>query len=96
MPCIRLDTLDTTPGSGAWSAPAEEVDNYTQWLRDRYRVDRTVAQYLAVVARKVGTRQTPITYLGPYADALETAINRMAQDIHPRQKENSQHLSAPR
>lgn len=65
--------LDTTPGSGHWAAPTASVDDYTTWLRERFREDRAVRQYLWHAGRLAGKHGLKLDIAGPYAAELEAA-----------------------
>lgn len=67
----NLSIIDTTPGAG-WAAPSAEVDDYKRWLRDRYRVDPGLRQYLFVASR---LKQIEVT--GPYAEPFREALAAM-------------------
>ncbi len=67
----NLAIIDTTPGAG-WAAPSAEVDDYKRWLRDRFRVDPGLRQYMAVAASL-----KEITVVGPYAEPFRSALAAM-------------------
>ncbi len=67
----NLAIIDTTPGAG-WAAPSAEVDDYTRWLRDRFRADPGVRQYLFVASRL-----SSVDVSGPYAEPFRAALAAM-------------------
>lgn len=70
---IDLETPDTTPGSGGWAAPDEEVDDYREWMRGMWRLKGSgVRQYIGVIVYR-GLRVEP---RGPYASELMDVIDK--------------------
>lgn len=67
----NLAHIDTTPGTG-WAAPSAEVDDYKRWLRDRFRADPGLRQYLFVASRL-----KTLTVTGPYAEQFRSALAAM-------------------
>lgn len=68
----NLSIIDTTPGAG-WAAPEAQVADYTAWLRDRFRADPGVRQYMFVAARL-----KPVAVSGPYAEPFRAALAAMS------------------
>lgn len=95
--------LDTRPGAPGAFAPSAAVDDYAQWLRDRYRncqqKDGSKRTFFGAGQRinqvlQAGKHETPIFAIGPYAGDAAAVLEAMAGQAFPQLRAELERMRA--